>query len=317
MGCRKKSCAPAIPTRMRSPRPRRRWCASFAGRSSTGGCAIRAGSGRWPGSGRRLTTSCGGPAVTAPRSCSRRSRSCRSIPKRWLSSIAITGVWPKPVACRAIAGCRRSGPTGASSPPWPSWCAAPRARPRNRRRRWPERSRERCSCGGLPVAEGAAHHRGHRVDGGVIVPAAALRLSLRGAARLQPRADAGSHGAAAVARHHVAGGGDGLWVWGAAGGDTRGCRLAARLDLGQAGAGRAADGVPRFPRLLAARFRRRAVLAFGAILPFSQRVADARDDRDRALGGGEAVLSRALVDRLPAAATKPLVIVFDLHISIG
>ena len=60
-----------------------------------------------------------------------------------------------------------------------------------------------------------------RLDGGAALPAAAVCLSRRCADRVGPRGDAQGHGAAAVARHHAAGGGDGLWVRTRAGGDSR------------------------------------------------------------------------------------------------
>lgn len=50
------------------------------------------------------------------------------------------------------------------------------------------------------------------MDGGASLPAAAVCLSRRCAERVAPRSDAGSYGAAVVARHHAAGGGNGLWV---------------------------------------------------------------------------------------------------------
>ena len=49
------------------------------------------------------------------------------------------------------------------------------------------------------------------MDGGAALPAAAVCLPRRCAERVEPRRDAGNYGAAVVARHHAAGGGNGLW----------------------------------------------------------------------------------------------------------
>ena len=62
---------------------------------------------------------------------------------------------------------------------------------------------------GLYLAEGGARRRGHLVDGGDALPAAAVRLSRRRAAGLRQVRDVQGHGAAAAPRDHQPGdGGD-------------------------------------------------------------------------------------------------------------
>src|SRR5439155_5541352 len=118
----------------------------------------------------------------------------------------------------------------------------------------------------LSLAEGAAHHRSHRVDGGTPLPPAALRLSRGCAERIEPSGDAGDHGAAAVARHHAAGGGDELWVRRLVGGDPRGRRLAPRVDLGKTRSRRSAHRLSYLARVLAPRPRPRRARPFVQIL---------------------------------------------------
>ena len=55
------------------------------------------------------------------------------------------------------------------------------------------------------VAEGAAHHGVHRLDGGLVVSAAAVRLPQPGRGRLGGIREVQGDGAPAVARHHHAG----------------------------------------------------------------------------------------------------------------
>src|SRR5262245_38446712 len=66
------------------------------------------------------------------------------------------------------------------------------------------------------VVEGIPRHRDYRLDGGNALSAAALRLSLRGRARLQAVGNLQGHGAAAAQRDHHAGDGSelalGLWL---------------------------------------------------------------------------------------------------------
>src|SRR6478672_2321232 len=56
-----------------------------------------------------------------------------------------------------------------------------------------------------PVAEGAACRGRHLLDGGAALPAAAVRLSQRGRARLQAERDVQGHGAAAAAADYEPG----------------------------------------------------------------------------------------------------------------
>src|SRR5712692_6096368 len=96
-------------------------------------------------------------------------------------------------------------------------------------KRRPGPVREQYARRRLSLAEVAPYHRGDRVDGGAALPAAALRLPRRRAAWIEPRGDARDHGAAAVARHHAAGGGDDVWIRLVVGGDSGSRRLATWL----------------------------------------------------------------------------------------
>ena len=156
-----------------------------ASRASIGGSAIRAGSDRWPGSGPRSKRNCTGPAATGWRWSSRRSRLCPSIRRRWSNSISIIAGSPRAAACRHIAGCRRSAPIRGSSPRWPIWCAVrPQAVPAEQPGACRARHERPC-CGRLSLAEGAAHHRGDRLDGGSALFAAALSSTTPGCRRIR------------------------------------------------------------------------------------------------------------------------------------
>ena len=131
------------------------------GPGSTGGSAIRAGSGRWPGSGRRSMRRLRRAGRDGWRSSSRRSRSCRSIRRRWSSSTSIIASSPRTAACRPIAGCRRSAPIRASSRALAELVRA------ESHRGGADRGiagavgagMTQLACGCLSLAEGAAHHR--------------------------------------------------------------------------------------------------------------------------------------------------------------
>src|SRR5947207_2196541 len=60
----------------------------------------------------------GGPGRTGLASSSRRFRLCRSIPRRSLSSTAITAGWRRAAVCRSTGGRRLSAPIRALSPGW-------------------------------------------------------------------------------------------------------------------------------------------------------------------------------------------------------
>src|SRR5262249_39813545 len=119
------------------------------------------------------------------------------------------------------------------------------------------------------------------MDGWATLPAASVRLSCWRADAIGPGSDVRDHGTAAIPRHHDAGAGDDVWFRLAAGGDARGRRLAAAVDLGEARAGIAVDPLPFRARGLAACVCRRPGTAPGALLPHRQRAADSGDDRDR------------------------------------
>src|SRR6266542_2655765 len=229
--------------------------------------------------------------MIAPPSWSRRSPSSRSTRRRWSSSIATTAIWQRPPVFRAIGARRRSAPIRALSPDWPGSSVITPSPQRKTRRCCRSRRGERLARGRLSLGQSAAHRRRDRLDGRAALSAAALCLSCRGARGIGPGGDLRDHGTPAAARDHVAGRGDDLRLWLVARGGPRRRRLAARLGLGEARSCIVVDRVSLAAGVLAARFRRGALLTFGSVLPNRQRIADLGDDRDRPAGGGQTVLS--------------------------
>ena len=151
---------------------------------------------------------------------------------------------------------------------------------------------ERLARRRLSVDQIGPYRRGHRLDGGAALSAAAVRLSRDGAgwARtgrqifkiMERRLLHGIMTPAMLA----------TLVFGLLLAGTPGCgRLASGLDLGKARSGRGADSSSMARWHVGAGLRRRPKPAFAAIFSHCQRVADPGADRHRGSRRGQAVLS--------------------------
>ena len=137
---------------------------------------------------------------------------------------------------------------------------------------------------GVRVDQGAAHHRGRRVDGRDALSAAAVRLSLRGRTWFEAVRDVQGDGTPAAEGDHQSG--DDCDVAGRALPGLGRSLVFRRLVARKIAAGSHAVGRPRLFCSLREEFRRRPKSEVTEILSRYQRGTDRPDDRDRYPGSG-------------------------------